>query len=502
MKVSIPRNVSICLFACSTLGFLPGTADAARGVSSTRAAAIEDVIQNAPYGTPSYLGGVFRMHAPANDPVAVTFEFLRSQSSRIGITDPDNELEVTDILGPDDLGMTHVRLQHQAMGLPVFGSEMIVHMKGNVVTSMNGVYLRSFHPRLNVAVEGDIASDTAIDYVMDLIDRGEIDGLVAYRDQALELDAGPELGFFNRGLLSDETTPTHLAWKVSVNGYVVFVSARDNRVLESYDTVHSAMNREIYDVNNGTSLPGQLVCREGQACTTTDSDAKKAWNEFEEIYDYFYGTHGRDSWDGKGSKMIGSVHYSQNFVNAYWSGSQMVFGDNMVALDVTGHELGHGVCQTTANLTYKYQPGALNESLSDVWGVMIDDEDWLVGEDLPIGAIRSMSNPNTYNQPKDMSEYKKYFLYDNGGVHINSGIPNYAAYLLAAGGSNQGVTVRAEGRGVVETIWYRTEVTKLTSSSKFADFANLAIKACEELYGRGSDECTQADAAFRATLIL
>ncbi len=502
MRSTIRATIRFLALA-GMVGLLSGTAEARPAVNHPVLDRIDEVIQSDIYGTPSLVVGEFHVRERTRDALDVAQAFLREHRDLVGIEDPDTELEAVDIIGPDELGMTHVKFAHRVAGLPVFGSELIVHVEeDHVVSSMNGVYLRSFHPRLDVRVEGDVAADIAVEYVWDLIDEGKIDGTVAARDQYLDLDTDPELGFFNRGLISGERTPTHLAWKVTVNGYVVFVGARAGRILESYDTIHTAMYRELYDANHGSNLPGQLLCREGQNCTPNDADAREVWSEFETIYSYWRNTHGRDSWDGRGAKIIGTVHYGTNFMNAYWSGSQMVFGDGMVALDVTGHELGHGVCQSTANLTYKYQPGALNESLSDVWGTMIDSNDWLIGEDLPIGAVRSMADPNAYNQPKDMTEYRRFFFYDNGGVHINSGIPNYAAYLLAAGGSNQGVSVRAQGRSVVEKIWYRTEVTKLTSNAKFVDFANAAIRACEELYGRGSNECVQTEAAFRATKIL
>ncbi len=502
MRLTIRADRYSILLALAATGLLAGTAMARPHAVQPTFDRVEKLVMSDVYDTPTFIAGKFLVRARTTDALDVAETFLRDHTSLVGITDPDSELEPIDIIGPDEVGMTHVKFAHREAGLPVFGSELIVHVSGNTVTSVNGVYLPSFRPVLDVRVEGDVAADIAVDYVWDLIDQGLVNGYVAGRDEYLDIDTDPELGFFNRGLISGERTPTRLAWKLSVNAYVVFVSAQTGRILESWDTIHTAMYRELYDANHGTNLPGQLVCREGQACSTNDSNAREVWGEFETIYDYWRNTHGRDSWDGRGSKIIGTVHYSTNFQNAYWNGTQMVFGDDMIALDVTGHELGHGVCQTTANLTYKYQPGALNESLSDVWGAMIDSDDWLIGEDLPIGAVRSMSDPNAYNQPKDMTEYRRMFFRDNGGVHINSGIPNHAAYLLAAGGSDQGISVRPQGRSVVEKIWYRTETTKLTSSAKFADFANAAIRACQELYGNGANECVQTENAFKATKIL
>jgi Zn-dependent metalloprotease len=205
--------------------------------------------------------------------------------------------------------------------------------------------------------------------------------------------------------------------------------------------------------------------------------------------------------------MIGTVHYLSGYDNAFWNGSQMVFGDGdgtyfnrfTVSIDVMGHELTHGVTAHQANLAYHDQPGALNESLSDVFGSIVKqyahghtaaDADWLIGEGLFTSrvhgvALRSMKAPGTaYDdpvlgkdpQPAEMSGHVT-TTSDNGGVHINSGIPNRAFYLaaVALGGSSW------EKSG---HIWYATlRDARLSSEAQFDQFASLTADNAGRLFG-------------------
>ncbi len=210
-------------------------------------------------------------------------------------------------------------------------------------------------------------------------------------------------------------------------------------------------------------------------------------------------------------RLDSTVHYGMNYDNAFWNGNQMVYGDGdgdlfnrfTIAIDVIGHELTHGITQYEANLTYRDQPGALNESFSDVFGTMVkqralnqqaNEADWLIGEGLFTSnvngeALRSMKAPGTaYNdpvigkdpQPAHMRDYAK-VSYDNGGVHINSGIPNHAFYLVATeiGG------YAWEKAGM---IWYIVLRDRLSSRAQFQDAANMTYQVAAELYGNGSTE--------------
>ena len=230
-------------------------------------------------------------------------------------------------------------------------------------------------------------------------------------------------------------------------------------------------------------------------------------------YEYFRTVHGRNSINGSGGNILSFYNITDangNEVdNAFWNGAAMFYGNGdraftaplSKALDVAGHEMTHGVIQTTANLVYENQPGALNESFADVFGVMMDRDDWELAEDVanssifPTGAMRSMRDPNNggnagnfYWQPKHMNEYQNLPNTpdnDNGGVHINSGIPNHAFYLFA--------TNNAVGLERAERVYYRALTQYLQRSSQFIDCRLAVIQAANDLYDQ-----SVADAAANA----
>jgi hypothetical protein len=195
----------------------------------------------------------------------------------------------------------------------------------------------------------------------------------------------------------------------------------------------------------------------------------------------------------------------------------MVFGDGdgstancLATLDVCGHEVTHGVTQYTSQLIYADQPGAINEALSDIMGELVEHSQpnhptaWEMGEDLPIGAIRSMSNPPDYGQPDSMkSPYYYIGTEDYGGVHTNSGIANKTAYLIAMGGTFGGQTVTGIGVAKSAYLWYQTEFV-LRPASSFADLADALDVACSTLVGTAeitTQDCAQVSAAEVATAL-
>lgn len=227
-------------------------------------------------------------------------------------------------------------------------------------------------------------------------------------------------------------------------------------------------------------------------------------------YDYFLNTFNRNSINGEGGTVFSYVNVADDdgggLDNAFWNGTAMFYGNGRDAfaplagsLDVGGHEMSHGVIQNTAGLVYEYQSGAINESFADVFGVMIDRDNWQLGEDVvnsqyfASGAMRDMSNPNNGGnelsdrgwQPKDMTEYYT-GSGDNGGVHINSGIPNRAYYLIAT----------AIGKEKAEQVYYRTLSTYLTANSQFIDLRLGVIQAATDLHGADSQEVQVAIDAF------
>lgn len=268
-------------------------------------------------------------------------------------------------------------------------------------------------------------------------------------------------------------------------------------------------HRTIYTANHSQSLPGTLVRSEGQAAVS-DVSANEAYDGLGHTFSFYLDSYQRNSIDDHGLPLVATVHYDKNYDNAFWNGQQMVFGDGdgqifnrfSESLDVIGHELTHGVTGSEANLTYLNQSGALNESVSDVFGSLVkqyalkqtaNEADWLIGAGLLTfqgQALRSMKAPGTaYDnnllgkdpQPADMAHYV-HSAEDNGGVHINSGIPNHAFYLLATAlGGNACVKAGQ--------IWYDTIRDKsLKRTASFSAFAGRTIANAGHRYGTNSTE--------------
>lgn len=269
-------------------------------------------------------------------------------------------------------------------------------------------------------------------------------------------------------------------------------------------------HRTIHDARHRTALPGTKVREEGQK-PGKDATVNRAYAGLGATFELFLKAFSRDSIDGSGLPLVATVHYDRDYNNAFWNGEQMVFGDGdgeifldfTIPVDVIGHELAHGVTQYTANLAYFGQSGALNESVSDVFGSLIKqytlgqsagDADWLIGAGLLAPrvtgvALRSMKEPGTaYDddvlgkdpQPATMDDYV-HTGRDNGGVHINSGIPNHAFYLAATAlGGNAW-----ERAGQV---WYDVLTGgELLEDAQFTDFATLTVKAARERFGEGEE---------------
>lgn len=236
--------------------------------------------------------------------------------------------------------------------------------------------------------------------------------------------------------------------------------------------------------------------------------------------DYYAEKFNRNSVDNKGMQIIGLAHLGNNVENASWTGGWAQFGDGKntpyVGLGITAHELTHAVTQFSAGLIYRGESGALNESFSDMLGVSVEfyvgidkkEDIWMLGNELyQHGSMRNMSNPKAQGQP-DTYGGKNWanpsnVNYDNGGVHINSGITNYWFYLLSEGGQgvndlNSSYDVKAIGIAKAEKIAYTTLTEYLSPSSNFSDMRLASLMATEDLYGLGSEEYKQVTNAWYA----
>jgi Zn-dependent metalloprotease len=269
--------------------------------------------------------------------------------------------------------------------------------------------------------------------------------------------------------------------------------------------------RTIYNAHNTNNLPGDVVRTEG-APPTGDTAIDEAYDGLGATFDFFDKIFGRNSIDDKGLPLDATVHFRLDYNNAFWDSERMVFGDGdgdlfnrfTISLDVIAHELTHGVTQTEAGLFYFFQSGALNESMSDVFGSLIkqyvlnqtaDQADWLIGAGLFTNkvhgvALRSMKAPGSAfddqligkdPQPAHMKDFVTTFE-DHGGVHINSGIPNHAFFLVAT--ELGGYAWEKAGR-----IWYETlRDSRLNPITGFRQFAVLTSLNAGRLFGRDSEE--------------
>lgn len=265
--------------------------------------------------------------------------------------------------------------------------------------------------------------------------------------------------------------------------------------------------RTIYDTHDSETLPGDIVRAEGQG-PSSDPAVNEAYDGLGDTFDFYWEVYNRNSIDDEGLHLDATVHYGQKYDNAFWNGQQMVFGDGdgdlfnrfTISIDVIGHELTHGVTGDEANLVYLGQSGALNESISDVFGSLVkqyaqnpkqsaNQADWLIGAGLFTPnvqgeALRSMKAPGTaYNdpvlgkdpQPATMAGFV-HTSRDNGGVHINSGIPNHAFYLVAT--QLGGYAWDKAGR-----IWYETvRDPRLKHTANFQQFARLTGANASRLF--------------------
>jgi Zn-dependent metalloprotease len=267
--------------------------------------------------------------------------------------------------------------------------------------------------------------------------------------------------------------------------------------------------RTIYDAKSSTTLPGKLVRGEGGPASQ-DPEINEAYDGAGVTYDLYHDIFKRNSVDDRGLRLDSTVHYGQKYDNAFWNGQQMVYGDGdgklfkrfTISIDVIGHELTHGVTQYEAGLIYQGQSGALNESISDVFGSLVkqfslkqtaDKADWLIGQGLLADgvkgiALRSMKAPGTaYDdpvlgkdiQPANMKDYKN-ITWDNGGVHINSGIPNHAFFVVAT-------EIGGNAWEKAGQIWYAA-LHRFPNNTNFQQAAQITSQVAGEKFGVDSGE--------------
>ncbi len=457
----------------------------------------------------------------------------------------------------DQLGFVHKKYQVHYKGIPISFAHIYVHARNNEIVSINGDYFSAENVNTTPSLSKELAFQKAVahvgarKYLWEIPEdaalmnysrpEGELVLLPDFRNKNSKRQARPKLAYkfdiyavdpVSRAEIYIDAHTGQFLYSDAVIHHAVATGTADTRYsgtktikTDSYGGSYRLRDYsrgngiETYDMNEGTNYSNAVDFVDNDNNWTAaeydnaqkDNAALDAHYGAQMTYDYWLNVHNRNSFDGNGAKIKSYVHYDRNYDNAYWNGSVMTYGDGsdtyfdaLTSLDVVAHEIGHAICQYTADLTYSYESGALNEGFSDIWGACIEyyadpnKQTWLIGEDIERRsghvALRSMSNPNAEGQP---DTYGGTYWYtgtaDNGGVHTNSGVLNFWFYLTTVGGSgtnDNGDAYNVTGIGITKAakIAYRAESVYLTSSSDYADARTYTIQAAKDLYGAGSQE--------------
>lgn len=453
--------------------------------------------------------------------------FLAARGELFGLEDAANQLRLMKQQTTED-ARSFVRFQQVQQGIPVMAGELVVQLDAakNVI-SINGEIspFDGSTPRATVDLRPRIDADAAQRTAVEVTAK-------AYAIPSEQLQASePQLWIYNPALLdAQQEVENRLVWRIEVTApergdvcELVLVDARAGYVALHFSQIDAARTRLIYNNQNDTSygLPGYGPVRTEGGAASGNLEVDNAYDYLGFTYDYYNTNFGRDSIDGAGVPLVATVLYCPSstscpFANAFWDGTQMVFGQGFTAADdIVAHELTHGVTEHESHLYYYMQSGAINEALSDIFGEFVDlsytngrDNDsaevaWLHGEDLAGGANRSMKDPTVYGDPDRMGSPNYYCgSSDNGGVHTNSGVANKAAYLIAAGGTFNDHTIAGIGITKSARIWYETQQHLLTSGSDYQDLGVLLSQACTSLIGTASitpADCNSVREAVAAT---
>lgn len=404
----------------------------------------------------------------------------------------------------DDRGLAHTRVRQTHGDIPVFGGEAIVHAtEAGELVAVTDNFVRDIQIDTRAGITEFDAISTATE---------KVGGLNSLTEK-------PELDL--QVLRIDDVD--HLAYRVQLRKFVdgekpsmpvIFVDAHTGEELWQFDNLQTASltdaDKTTYDMKTGTNYTTAVVA------TDADPNLKLTHDSIGITLAFLASSVGRDSFNGAGAVVKSYGHYSKSYVNAFWDGSKLTFGDGdnvdskyLGVLDVAAHELGHGVTTFEANLTYSNESGALNEASSDILAAAVEAyngattaETWDIGEDcwLSSPALRYMSKPSTDGSSKDHYSARYTGTQDNGGVHWNSGIGNHFFYLLAAGGQHHnpayrtGATVTGIGIDKAYKIWYKALADYMTASTNFAGARTATEQACTAL--GYTTECASVSAAW------
>jgi len=485
--------------------------------------------------------------------------YLQDIRHALKITRPSEELSIVGEAVDNASGTTHYKIRQKFRGIPVLGAEATVHLRDG-----QAAFVGRTIPTPAISTVPDITAGRAVDVALSDLAAAGIAVKVFSAEEKEILDySAPSAELIVFSSLQGESD-ARLAYQILIRPNMLdwweyIVDARIGDILMKYNRTCDAgaatadvpdlsgeqrlihtyqsdkyylidVSRSMYDAAQSqipTKLTGAIVTYDYKnrypamssfsLITSTDNawDPKAVSAQYNAsvAYEYYLNVHKRNSIDGNGGSIRSFINVADQtglpMDNAYWNGRGMYYGNGyrvftslVAALDVAGHELTHGVIEATAALRYVGQSGALNESLADIFGCMIERANWTMGETVirsgayPVKALRDLSDPHNGTtkgrdgwQPRTMAEYQKLpntTAGDNGGVHVNSGIPSYAYYLFASN----------VGKEKAEKVFYHALTTYLSASSQFADLRICTRLACGDLYGAESPEATALASAF------
>ncbi len=442
----------------------------------------------------------------------------------------------------DKLGYTHYTFAQKINGIEVEYSMVKVHCKNGFVESINGEYYPSTKILSDIIVDQREVEIIALKF---LCEKGAtIENCLAKLETLVYLPVG------NDSLV--------LAYKIDART----LDYRNHHFL--YVSTDGKLLREITRIQEIETNPTVPTHYYGQQAITTDSinsslsllqesstrsivtrdvdlpypfapvsDASNTWQTSansngvhygaERTWDYFLNEHGYLSFDGLGDTLFSLVFENTGYSNANWGSLGMIFGDGdnvdngpFTTIEIIGHEFSHGVTQSTANLVYFNESGALNESFSDIFGIAVDfyahpaTANFQLGDSVRLdgSSLRDLADPYVTNQPKTyQGNFWQFTISDNGGIHTNSQVQNYWYYLLCEGGSgendfNQAFQVQSIGMDAASQIAFRTLTTYLTPNSNFQDARTFSIQSAIDLFGACSFEVVQVAKAWNAVGVI
>lgn len=462
-------------------------------------------------------------YAVAGDAESNARSFLSEHGIAFGVTSRDVHFMLVKI--KEKAGRSYVRLEQTYAGIPVFAAETIVQLNrsGGVEYVLSDIMTDTEpldHGQISLA-----PSMTAYDAAMNAIDMM----MQAYPQFQFQAEAAT-LMIYDPSVVGC-TGPVRLVWQTKVNSLpenmayeLVLVDAHDGQISLHFPLIHNVLYRKIYDANSSTT--GTLRRVEGDEPVRDVPDVDLAYDFIGDAYNFYHHYHQRDSIDNAGMTLIGFVRYCTEeecpMLNAKWIGDEynwMLFGEHFVVDDVTGHELTHGVTEYESGLLYMNESGAINESFSDMWGEWIDQTNgrgrdtpnvkWLIGEDLPFGAIRNMKSP-PQGDPA-LPDRKRSPLWrtpvrrpdednDYGWVHMNCGVNNKLCYLLTDGDRFRGHTITGMGLTKIAELYYEVQTNILTQGANYKDLYFALMQAAFNL-GWSDDERHNLQKACQAVEI-